>query len=217
MVFDPMNTYLDFAQHRYAGASSGSILGMAACLERLGIGYRFVEPSDREAMAGLRIVFLPWALVVSMPLAGALLDFAADGGTIVCEAETDSFDAAGFHLRPGPERHLMSRLGVAATGRRAVDIEQITVLVGDRPFDLRPHRWLTPLRSDTGSVAVPGVRLSAARDIIGDRTVATRHDPGGVIILDDLAAGACAAYVPRINGKRTAEIHIAAVEEAAAR
>jgi len=286
VLFETTNTYLDFAQHRYAGASSAAVFGLAACLERLRLAYRFVEGSAPEALDDLKIVFLPWALIVPPPLADRLLSFVADGGTIVCEAETDSFDPLGFHLRPGPDRRFLTGLGVSTVGRRSVDATDLTVRVGDGSFTLRPDRWLTPLQADEGDVVagtlerplavrtsvgggevlvigtalsgsygaepypeleafvaavveragvcpavsvaaaaggrcvarrgrsrgdtvvfvlneggtssvevtVTGMLPATARDIIGDRDVATRHDGQDLIIIDELAAGACAAY-----------------------
>ena len=79
---------------------------------RRSIPYQVIEENHLEALAGLKVLFMPRAVVVEDATADRLIRFVEDGGTLVCELECGALDAQGLYRYPG------ERFIAALPGRR---------------------------------------------------------------------------------------------------
>jgi beta-galactosidase len=68
----------------------------------------------------MRMLVMPWPLVVPQVMAAAIVEWVKAGGVLVTESELDAFDEQGFYRYPG-DRPLTSALGIRSLGRRSLD------------------------------------------------------------------------------------------------
>ncbi len=145
ILFEPDNYYLNWASDGNSKLASQNLLGYLTALERIHIPYEVVESNHLDILDKLKVLFMPWSLVIQPKVAHRLIEFLKLGGTIFCEAETDSFTALGFYRYPGEERTFMSAVGVSDQGRRIIEQDRIKILFNNKKITLRLSGWLTPL------------------------------------------------------------------------
>ncbi len=165
VVFEPDCYYLDWAENGeqdYAPASHQAYLRI---MEHLHIPYEVLESSHLGALEHLKLVVLPWSLVVKPQLAEQLVAFVKRGGTLICEAETDCFDPLGFYRYPGPERSFAHRFGLSDGGRRRNAIDDFEVKLGGKSLKIKTSQWLTPLDWKGAATISPGTKLAAAKKV----------------------------------------------------
>ena len=178
--FDPMNYCLDWAQNgmqSWYATSSVEACGMA--LERLGIPYDVVEAAHSSALSRLKILFMPWSLIVRAEAKQELLKFVKRGGTLVCEAETDSFTRQGFFRYP-EERDFATSLGLLSEGWR-VPCGNLSCNVADEKLELICRALITPLIAANGEVLASGPQGAplVVRNRVGDgQVIAVGAFPG---------------------------------------
>jgi beta-galactosidase len=170
VVFSEANHQLDWAQNgNSAGQSWGSVTGWLSLFERVQLPYAIVDGHRPSGLDGIRLLFMPWPLVVPPVMAAAIVEWVRAGGVLVTESELDAFDEQGFYRYPA-ERPLASALGIRSLGRRILE-DGSTVLLGtgtDRAA-IPSAVWLEAL--DASDAEVLGTSAS------GD-TVATRRQLG---------------------------------------
>ncbi len=152
VLFEPDGYYLDWAQYGNSELSGKNLLGYLSALERIHIPYEIVESSHLDILNQLKVLFMPWSLIVRPQAAERLIDFVREGGYIFCEAETDAFTSLGFYRYPGPGRTFISALGVGDKGRREINEETITVDLNEELVHLKCSGWVTPLVTENGDV-----------------------------------------------------------------
>ncbi len=165
VVFDPDCYYLDWAENGRQEYAAQSHLAYLDILEKLHIPYDVVPSSRPESLVGLKFVILPWTLIIEPTLAGQLIDFVKKGGTLLCEAETDSFDELGFYRYPGADRSFTNAFGLSDLGRRVVDIDEIEIKLGAACLKLKTSQWLTPLDCKGGKTLSQGTKLAVQKTV----------------------------------------------------
>jgi beta-galactosidase len=142
VVFSPSSYHLDWAQRGANCSSAGASLhGYLRALERAQFPYRVVESHRPGNLDGLRLIIVPWALVIEPVLAAALTDWVQDGGRLLVETEAGAYDAAAFYHYPD-ERPFMTGFGLRGTGRRPIEDPVLTVELGGAQYPLRAASWL---------------------------------------------------------------------------
>jgi beta-galactosidase len=154
--FDPDNYQLSWVQHETADPAAASIDGYAEALERLHIPYEVIESNHRHIPQDLKLLFMPWALIVKPEAREELLKFVREGGNILCEAETDAFTALGFFRYPGNDRPFMAEFGISHAGRRLPNPDTIAFDMGSQKGTLKVDNWLTPLICEGAEVLGSG-------------------------------------------------------------
>jgi len=152
VFFEPDNYYLNWAGDGNSELAGQNLLGYLTALERIHIPYEVVESSHLDILDKLKVLFMPWSLVIQPEVAHHLIEFLKSGGTIFCEAETDSFTPLGFYRYPGKERSFMSAVGISDEGRRVINQERVEVVFKNKKFSLKPSGWFTPLVSKNASI-----------------------------------------------------------------
>lgn len=147
VLFVPDNYFLKWADRGNAGEAADAVVGYATALEALRIPYEIVEAHHLDALAGLKVLLMPWPLVVPAAARRAIVKFVRGGGRILVEAEADAFDELGFFRYPD-ERPLMKALGVQALGRRAMEEDSVVWAdIGGEEAELPADNFLTPLKA----------------------------------------------------------------------
>jgi beta-galactosidase len=181
VLFSQGSYQLDWAENGgSAEQARGSVTGWLSLFERVQLPYAVVDAHRPKRLAGLRLLVMPWPLIVPPVMADAVVEWVRAGGTLVTESELDAFDEQGFYRYPS-DRPMASALGLRSLGRRSLETDR-TLLVGSgaERASVPTAVWLEALESsDTEVLATSGS---------GD-TVATRHGfgSGQVIALGTLA------------------------------
>ena len=162
------NYYLDFAQYGKPTGAQESVTAYCTALEKLKVPYDLVEGQYLDALEGLDVLLMPWAMVVPEEAREAIVRFLRRGGTVLMEAETDSFDCLGFYRYPD-ERPLMQAIGLSDLGRRHVQEGQtlLAELPGRRDVELDVSWMTTPLN-------IPGDAQVLARNPADEPLIARR-------------------------------------------
>lgn len=118
VVFEPLNHQLEWAQSGFDEyVSPDSVGGYLTALERLQVPYDVIATSHLPSLDHLRVIFLPWPMIVRESAAETLAAWVEAGGTLVVETELDAFDEVGWY-RYAAERPFAARLGIVGAGRR---------------------------------------------------------------------------------------------------
>ena len=152
VLFEPDNYYLNWAQDGNSNQAGLSILGYLSALERLQIPYEVVESNHPEIFSKLKLLILPWPLIINKKIAKSLIEFVSKGGTIFCEGELNAYDSLGFYHYSGNERQFATFLGIKDMGRRIISQESINFNIGKKIFKLKPTGWFAPLDIDNATV-----------------------------------------------------------------
>jgi beta-galactosidase len=182
VLFSQGSYQLDWAQNgNLATQASGSLLGWLSVLERAQLPYRVVDAGRPVALDGLRLIVLPWPLVVPGPMGAALAEWVSAGGTLITEAELDAFDELGFYRYP-EGRPLACALGLTSCGRRLVgEGTSMHVSLGPRSFELPVAGWLEALGTEAAEVLATspaGEAVSVRRGLGRGSVVALGSFPG---------------------------------------
>ena len=147
VLFVPDSYFLKWADEGNAAEAADAVIGYAVALEALRIPYDIVEAHHLDALKELKVLLMPWPLVVPPEARRAIVKFVRAGGRILAEAEADAFDELGF-FRHGDERPLMKALGVGALGRRVMGESGVVwAEIGGRQVELPAGNFLTPLKA----------------------------------------------------------------------
>ena len=175
---DP-NTYnLEWAQDGAANRSRDGVLGYLTALERLQVPYTVVESGHLDPLKDLKVLLLPWPLVVPEAAGKAIRDFVAGGGTLLVEGEAGAYTEMGFYRLPGQERSFACALGIEDLGRRVIQQSDFDLAYGGKDYKLKAAVFTTPLKADgQGQEMIAG---NSAGDVLG---VQHRVGEGTVIAL----------------------------------
>ena len=129
-------------------------MGYGRALLECNIPFEAVEERHLDVLSRLKVLFLPRVSVLEPGTAERLLQFVRDGGTLLVEAETGSFDSRGFY-RYAPDRFIAKSVGAAEVGKRSNDTVDrlIQATIGGETFALKTEQLLTPWRLVEGGIA----------------------------------------------------------------
>jgi beta-galactosidase len=139
---------LDFAQSGHSEHAQASVVGWMTTLERAQTAYRVVDTGHLESLDELRVLILPWPLVVPEATAERIIAWVRAGGRLITEAELDAYDTLGFY-RYGPDRPLAAALGIRHLGRRQLATHPVLSLTDGGEL---PTAVLAEALADTGEV-----------------------------------------------------------------
>jgi beta-galactosidase len=193
-VWIDTNTYnLEWAQDGSASRARASVTGWMSCFERIGVPYDLLDSGRFEGLDRLRLLVMPFPLVVPEAAAARILDWVRRGGWLVTEAELDSFSNLGLYRYPGPDRTFAHALGIQDTGRRVLERSEVRLRWEGRRFELRfetakatqvlqslaareTGEFLTPLVADVGASPLAADRagnvLALSRSVGEGRVIA---------------------------------------------
>jgi beta-galactosidase len=147
--FSPQSYYLHWAEERHGYTPQAGVLGVARALTRRNLPYRIVEEEHRDALEGLRLLFLPRTLVVDDEAAQAPSEFVRKGGALVTESECGAFVSNGIYREP-EERFLAALTGVREIGRRNLSGHSLAVRIAGKTLQAPAKQWLTPFEKGKG-------------------------------------------------------------------
>lgn len=170
LLFERSNYYLEWAQYgNERTQAQRSLVGYGVGFERIQVPYQIVDSHHLEPLAELKLLIVPWPLVVREEAFPEIFDWVAGGGTLVVESEFGAFDELGFYRDP-MHRFMTNQLGYVSMGRRPVsDQEPWGVPLLDRRFALKARDWQevlteeTPMRGSPKS-APAGMTESVSRE-----------------------------------------------------
>ena len=152
VLFDPNTFNLGWAQDGSARRSRDSIVGYLTALERIQVPYRVLESSYLENLNDMKVLVMPWPLVVPPDTADHVVEFVENGGTLLIEAEADAYTTLGFYRYPGRERDFAYRLGIEDLGRRVLSKEDFTLELEGNQYGLKAKEFVTPLKHVSGDL-----------------------------------------------------------------
>jgi beta-galactosidase len=175
VLFSQGSYQLDWAENgNSAEQARGSLTGWLSLFERVQLPYAVVDSNRPPGLDGIRLLVMPWPLVVPRVMAAAIVEWVRAGGTLVTESELDAFDEQGFYRYP-EDRPMASALGIRSLGRRILEEEgTLSIGTGAGRATIPSAVWLEAL--DTSNAEVLGTSAS------GD-TVATRHQVGAGCVI----------------------------------
>ena len=142
VAFSPACYRLDWAQRGADCDTAGpSLQGYLYALERLQLPYRVIDAGRAGRLDDLRVVIVPWAMIIEPPLAEALVPWVHAGGTLLLESEPDSYDRLGFYRYPD-ERPFVNGLGITGRGRRPIRAPLLDFALDGVSGSLRAENWI---------------------------------------------------------------------------
>ena len=117
VLFTPENYLLQWADMGVATEAADGVFAYCTAMERLRIPYEIVESRHLAVLDQLKVLLMPWSVVLPPETQAAILAFVRRGGRVLFEAETASFDERGFYSYPN-DRPFMQGLGIQDIGRR---------------------------------------------------------------------------------------------------
>jgi beta-galactosidase len=145
VLFEERNYQLDWSEYGPAAKQAkGSLTGYLEALERIGVPYEIVDSGHIESIAPLKLLIMPWPLVVAEGTAPAVEAWVEAGGALLVEPELGAYDERGFYHYP-QDRELATRLGIRSLGRRNLPASPIALQVGASSFNLRAASWVEAL------------------------------------------------------------------------
>lgn len=152
VLFSPDAYMLNWAERGNITEAKDAIDGYALALERLAIPYEFVDARHLDVLDTLKVLLMPWALVVPDQTREAIVAFIRRGGRVLVGAEADAFDELAFYRYPA-ERPLMQAIGVHDLGRRRLgDDRSLPAELNGRTIDLLAYNFTTPLHAPKADV-----------------------------------------------------------------
>lgn len=170
IYFSPHAYYLHWSQEGTARTPLDGIRGYARAMVRTNVPYLIVEENHLERLQGIKILFLPRAIVLDEPVARALEAFVRGGGILVCESEFGAFGSNGLYRYP-EDRHFARLTGVREIGRRRLETETIPVRFQDIEYLLPAAQWITPVacpEEDTAGGESPTALSSSGQARLGE-------------------------------------------------
>lgn len=121
-VYFDIDTYnLEWAKDGQADRAMKSIYGYCKAMERMNIPYTLIESHHLNSLQDIKVLFMPFPIVVPEEASLTIQRFVNDGGTLLVEAEANAFNFLGFYSYPGKDRSFAYALGIEDTGRRVVE------------------------------------------------------------------------------------------------
>lgn len=151
VLFTPENYLLQWADQGQAGEAADGVFGYCTAMERLRIPYEIVESRHLAALDSLKVLLMPWSVVLPPETLDAILAFVRRGGRILFEAETGSFDERGFYSYPN-DRPFMQALGLQDVGRRKLgENTLLPARLGEMRIELVLDNLITPFAPADGA------------------------------------------------------------------
>jgi beta-galactosidase len=145
LYIEPTTLMVEFARYGHAGMARASLMAYATALARMNLPFEIVDPGHLDVLSHLKLLILPFPLVVRQDAAQRIMRFVDEGGTVLTEGELDAFTPMAFYRYPGADRSFAARLGLCELGRRPMEAATMAVAsLGEGTFQLRPSGWLTP-------------------------------------------------------------------------
>jgi beta-galactosidase len=145
--FDP-NTYnLEWAEYGLAENARDSITGYLNALERTQVPYKMIESSHIDQLDTLKLLIMPFPIIVPEKAAEKIIQFVRNGGTLLVEGETDAFTTTGIYRYPGEDRPFAYQLGIETYGRRPINEIQFELRFDNKEFQLY-------LQNDTREITI---------------------------------------------------------------
>ncbi|OGF51197.1 MAG: hypothetical protein A2231_02215 [Candidatus Firestonebacteria bacterium RIFOXYA2_FULL_40_8] len=185
VFFEPDTYYMKWAEKGNSIDPIKSIEGYARALEKLNIPYDIVESSHLKYLKDLKVLFMPWPLIVNEDAKKELLSFVKNGGTIITESELDAYTGLGFYNYTG-DRTLAAAFGLSDKGRRELNSKNRAFKIGKNK--LKSDTWVTPLHLEGGKVL--------AKDTAGNVLAAEKKFGLGKIIALSTFCGKAYAEAP---------------------
>jgi len=134
--------YVDWAQNGNDSAQAvPSLVGYAKGFEHIQIPYEIVDSQHLAHLDPLKLLIMPWPLVVNALASERIITWVERGGTLLVESELASFDDQGFYQDPH-SRRLAQELGFESQGRRPLaEGERVLVPVSEESFALTASGW----------------------------------------------------------------------------
>jgi beta-galactosidase len=172
ILFSPQAYYTYWSQYGTASTPLEGIQGYARALIRRSIPYRIIEEEHLAQLDGIKILFMPRAIVLDQEVSDALVRFVQNGGVIVCESEVGAFSSAGIYRYP-EERPFARATQLQEVGRRILHTDVIECELEGRSFQVHATDMRTPyLRDgeerDCVTVAYGSGRFVFVGSFIGD-------------------------------------------------
>lgn len=117
VLFSAPAYQLEWAQDGSSESAQASVVGWMTTLERMQVPYRVLDSGHLDELDSVRLLVMPWPLVIDDVAAGRIAEWVRAGGHVITEAELAAYDTLGFY-RYGPDRPLAVALGVSHQGRR---------------------------------------------------------------------------------------------------
>ncbi|MBR4674697.1 MAG: beta-galactosidase [Victivallales bacterium] len=175
IFFNPQDYYIAWAQEHSSEIIKKGMRGYARAFVRNALGYRFVEASHLDALAGLKLLILPHSIVLDDTQGEIILEFVKAGGTLVCESECGAFSPAGFYRYP--EERFLAKADIVELGRRACLEERLDISFESTTFRLQESQWATVLPEN-----IPGMEIMA-RQAEGVLAARISYGKGQIIYL----------------------------------
>ncbi len=145
VLFVPDAYLLDWSDAGNAWRAVAAVNGYARTLENLNVPYDFVEARHLDRLGELKVLLVPWPLLLPESTRKAIVTFVRNGGTVFIEGEADAFDEQGFYSYPD-ERTLARALGIRDQGRRILaEGATLPVEIDGQVLELPVEGFLTPL------------------------------------------------------------------------
>jgi beta-galactosidase len=152
VLFEPDTYYLNWAQDGNSKKAVSSILGYLTTLERLNIPYEVVESNHIDVINKLKLLIIPWPLIINKNNIQKLFKFVSEGGIILVEGELDAYDSLGFYRYSGEEREFANLFGIKDEGRRIIKDKIINFEINKKRFKLIPKGWFNPLDVNNATI-----------------------------------------------------------------
>jgi beta-galactosidase len=189
--FDANAYNLEWAQDGTALRARAGLKGWMTAFERISVAYDLVDGGHLDSLDRLRLLVMPFSLVVPEQAARRIAAWVRKGGTLIAEAELDAFTTIGLYRTSGPGRWLAHELGMGDLGRRPAHADALALRFGGKSFRIRlpvprvaqvmlgsvvreTSEYITPLRAGTASQVLardPGGDILALSDTVGAGTV----------------------------------------------
>lgn len=164
IYFNRQNHYLDYAAKGSAERSVSGQRAFAMALERLNIPYRYVEDRCMEDLRGIKLLIMPFAMIVSDDASRIIANFVRNGGTLLLEPETGAFFGPGFYHSDPADRMLTNLLGISDLGRRQQQAATLKATVAGKTLKLLGEILYTPLSNKDAEVIA-----TCGKDVMGIR------------------------------------------------
>lgn len=158
VVFTPETYNLEWSEEGVAERAKTSIYGYLEVLEKIQVPYTILESSHLDDLSKMKLIIMPWPLVVAPQMREKLLAFVNGGGMLLLEGEADAYSTLGFYQYPGSDRPFADKLGVHYKRKRGLNQEQFAVNYQGEIFNLLGTDFFTPLKP---SIEVPRTHIIA--------------------------------------------------------
>jgi beta-galactosidase len=153
VVFEPNTYFLEWSFNGKIEKSIESLVGYLKALESLNIPYEVVETSHTDIIKNLKILILPFPIVISEKFAKIIEEFVYNGGILITEGDFEAFDELAFYRYPGIDRKTAYKLGISPVcDRQIIEDENFTLKIDKKTFNLKGKWWISPLSDEKNKV-----------------------------------------------------------------